>query len=88
MNQPPPFLELMDYSPSTERALCHQQKLCGRGHWRPVEDAELQEHVSRHGPQNWNLIAEKLPGRSGIQKQKGRGGREKKLGFLFCLFAM
>ncbi|XP_074555644.1 transcription factor CSA-like [Curcuma longa] len=65
MNRPPPFLESMDYSPSTERVRCHQQKLCGRGHWNPAEDAKLQEHVSRHGPQNWNLIAEKLQGRSG-----------------------
>ncbi|CAL9098266.1 unnamed protein product [Musa textilis] len=42
-----------------------QHKLCARGHWRPAEDAKLQELVSRYGPQNWNLIAEKLEGRSG-----------------------
>ncbi|KAF8403469.1 hypothetical protein HHK36_011573 [Tetracentron sinense] len=42
-----------------------QSKLCSRGHWRPAEDAKLQELVSYHGPQNWNLIAEKLEGRSG-----------------------
>ncbi|XP_074589446.1 uncharacterized protein LOC141845281 [Curcuma longa] len=42
-----------------------QQKLCVRGHWRPAEDAKLKELVSRYGPQNWNLIAEKLEGRSG-----------------------
>ncbi|XP_074576184.1 uncharacterized protein LOC141832607 [Curcuma longa] len=42
-----------------------QQKLCARGHWRPAEDAKLKELVSKHGPQNWNLIAEKLEGRSG-----------------------
>ncbi|KAG0487866.1 hypothetical protein HPP92_006677 [Vanilla planifolia] len=40
-------------------------KLCARGHWRPVEDARLRELVAQYGPQNWNLIAEKLDGRSG-----------------------
>ncbi|OAY64133.1 Transcription factor MYB44 [Ananas comosus] len=40
-------------------------KLCCRGHWRPVEDAKLRELVSQFGPQNWNLIAENLQGRSG-----------------------
>ncbi|KAK1317453.1 Transcription factor MYB44 [Acorus calamus] len=40
-------------------------KLCARGHWRPAEDAKLKELVSQYGPQNWNLIAEKLEGRSG-----------------------
>ncbi|EPS73948.1 hypothetical protein M569_00806 [Genlisea aurea] len=42
-----------------------QSKLCSRGHWRPVEDLKLKELVSIYGPQNWNLIAEKLEGRSG-----------------------
>ncbi|CAL9123210.1 unnamed protein product [Musa textilis] len=42
-----------------------QQRLCARGHWRPDEDAKLKDLVSQHGPQNWNLIAEKLEGRSG-----------------------
>ncbi|XP_065040994.1 transcription factor CSA-like [Musa acuminata AAA Group] len=42
-----------------------QQKLCVRGHWRPAEDAKLKELVSLYGPQNWNMIAEKLVGRSG-----------------------
>uniref|UniRef100_A0A1D1Z3D8 Transcription factor MYB44 n=1 Tax=Anthurium amnicola TaxID=1678845 RepID=A0A1D1Z3D8_9ARAE len=42
-----------------------QSKLCARGHWRPAEDAKLRELVARYGPQNWNLIAEKLEGRSG-----------------------
>ncbi|PKA66959.1 Transcription factor MYB44 [Apostasia shenzhenica] len=42
-----------------------RSKLCARGHWRPAEDAKLRELVSGHGPQNWNLIAEKLEGRSG-----------------------
>ncbi|XP_020597681.1 transcription factor MYB56-like [Phalaenopsis equestris] len=40
-------------------------KLCVRGHWRPAEDARLKELVAQYGPQNWNLIAEKLDGRSG-----------------------
>lgn len=42
-----------------------QFKLCSRGHWRPAEDAKLKELVSLYGPQNWNLIAQKLEGRSG-----------------------
>ncbi|CAL9170712.1 transcription factor CSA [Musa acuminata AAA Group] len=42
-----------------------QHKLCARGHWRPAEDAKLKELVSQYGPQNWNLIAENLQGRSG-----------------------
>lgn len=42
-----------------------QSKLCARGHWRPAEDSKLRELVSLYGPQNWNLIAEKLEGRSG-----------------------
>ncbi|KAF7809111.1 transcription factor MYB108-like [Senna tora] len=37
-----------------------QSKLCARGHWRPAEDAKLKELVALYGPQNWNLIAEKL----------------------------
>ncbi|KAB2049470.1 hypothetical protein ES319_A13G178900v1 [Gossypium barbadense] len=40
-------------------------KLCSRGHWRPAEDAKLMELVTYYGPQNWNLIAEHLEGRSG-----------------------
>nr|GEU29050.1 homeodomain-like protein [Tanacetum cinerariifolium] len=42
-------------------------RLCGatRGHWKPFEDAKLKELVALYGPQNWNLIAEKLEGRSG-----------------------
>ncbi|KAL3819609.1 hypothetical protein ACJIZ3_005514 [Penstemon smallii] len=40
-------------------------KICARGHWRPDEDAKLKEVVTQFGPQNWNLIAEKLEGRSG-----------------------
>lgn len=45
-----------------------QSKLCARGHWRPAEDAKLKELVAIYGPQNWNLIAEKLEGRSGKKK--------------------
>ncbi|KAJ0247579.1 Transcription factor MYB117 [Hirschfeldia incana] len=40
-------------------------KVLGRGHWRPAEDVKLKELVAIYGPQNWNLIAEKLQGRSG-----------------------
>lgn len=40
-------------------------KLCSRGHWRPHEDGKLKELVAQFGPQNWNLIADKLQGRSG-----------------------
>jgi myb proto-oncogene protein len=40
-------------------------KLCSRGHWRPAEDSKLKELVAEFGPQNWNLIAEHLDGRSG-----------------------
>ncbi|KAE8678200.1 WUSCHEL-related homeobox 11-like [Hibiscus syriacus] len=40
-------------------------KLCSRGHWRSTEDAKLKELVAQQGPQNWNLIAEHLEGRSG-----------------------
>lgn len=40
-------------------------KLCARGHWRPAEDAKLRDLVAQYGPQNWNLIAEHLQGRSG-----------------------
>ncbi|KAJ4707426.1 Myb transcription factor [Melia azedarach] len=42
-----------------------QKKVCSRGHWRPAEDSKLRELVALYGPQNWNLIAEKLQGRSG-----------------------
>lgn len=46
-------------------------KLCARGHWRPAEDAKLKELVTQYGPQNWNLIAENLEGRSGKEKLTG-----------------
>lgn len=42
-----------------------KSNVCGRGHWRPGEDAKLRELVAVFGPQNWNLIADKLEGRSG-----------------------
>ncbi|XP_075512646.1 transcription factor MYB54-like [Primulina tabacum] len=42
-----------------------QPKVCSRGHWRPQEDAKLKDLVAQFGPQNWNIIAEKLEGRSG-----------------------
>lgn len=41
-------------------------RISGRGHWRPAEDSKLKELVELYGPQNWNLIAGKLEGRSGI----------------------
>ncbi|WOH16422.1 hypothetical protein DCAR_0935975 [Daucus carota subsp. sativus] len=44
---------------------CGQSKLCSRGHWRPAEDSKLKDLVALYGPQNWNLIAEQLEGRSG-----------------------
>ncbi|CAL9748650.1 unnamed protein product [Musa acuminata subsp. burmannicoides] len=49
---------------TTHESLQHH-KLCARGHWRPAEDTRLRQLVSQYGPQNWNLIAEKLEGRSG-----------------------
>ncbi|KAH7426815.1 hypothetical protein KP509_10G017900 [Ceratopteris richardii] len=36
-----------------------------RGHWRPAEDEKLKKLVAEFGPQNWNLIADRLQGRSG-----------------------
>ncbi|GAA0156825.1 hypothetical protein LIER_38352 [Lithospermum erythrorhizon] len=39
--------------------------MCTRGHWRPQEDEKLRELVEQDGPNNWNVIAENLPGRSG-----------------------
>ena len=41
-------------------------KTCPRGHWRPAEDEKLRQLVEEYGAQNWNSIAEKLQGRSGI----------------------
>lgn len=53
-----------DDGPKNNGARRHT-KLCARGHWRPAEDTKLKELVAHYGPQNWNLIAENLPGRSG-----------------------
>ncbi|KAK9290213.1 hypothetical protein L1049_008379 [Liquidambar formosana] len=50
---------------SDARKCIGHTKLCARGHWRPAEDAKLKELVAQYGPQNWNLIAEHLEGRSG-----------------------
>ncbi|XP_039123820.1 transcription factor MYB54-like isoform X2 [Dioscorea cayenensis subsp. rotundata] len=44
---------------------CSFTKVSARGHWTPSEDSKLKELVALYGPQNWNLIAEKLEGRSG-----------------------
>ncbi|KAL4586818.1 hypothetical protein LXL04_011462 [Taraxacum kok-saghyz] len=44
---------------------CEELKTSARGHWRPAEDSKLKELVGLYGPQNWNLIAENLQGRSG-----------------------
>lgn len=41
-------------------------KTSPRGHWRPAEDEKLRQLVEEYGAQNWNSIAEKLQGRSGI----------------------
>lgn len=41
-------------------------KACPRGHWKPSEDAKLRQLVEQFGPHNWNSIAEKLQGRSGV----------------------
>lgn len=41
-------------------------KSCPRGHWRPAEDEKLRQLVEQYGAQNWNSIAEKLQGRSGL----------------------
>ncbi|CAH8363920.1 unnamed protein product [Eruca vesicaria subsp. sativa] len=50
-------IERRDYGHSLKASV-------SRGHWRPAEDAKLKELVAVYGPQNWNLIAEKLQGRS------------------------
>lgn len=41
-------------------------RTCPRGHWRPAEDEKLRQLVEQFGPQNWNSIAERLQGRSGL----------------------
>lgn len=57
--------DLKDNQSNEDMDAAVQSKLCPRGHWRPAEDDKLRELVSQYGPQNWNLIAEKLQGRSG-----------------------
>lgn len=52
-------------------------RLAARGHWRPAEDAKLRELVALYGPQNWNLIAEKLDGRSGKSSSMAVGAMPK-----------
>lgn len=46
---------------------------CPRGHWRPAEDEQLRQLVEKYGAQNWNSIAEKLQGRSGMEYQTKTG---------------
>lgn len=36
-----------------------------KGSWSPQEDAALKKLVEQHGPRNWSLISEEIPGRSG-----------------------
>ncbi|XP_076927545.1 uncharacterized protein LOC143591127 [Bidens hawaiensis] len=57
--------EELDLNLGGRMNIIRQTKTCARGHWRPAEDAKLKELVALYGPQNWNLIAEKLEGRSG-----------------------
>lgn len=45
-----------------------EARTCQRGHWRPAEDEKLRQLVQQYGPQNWNSIAEKLKGRSGMYR--------------------
>lgn len=55
------FLSLTSSSPEH----LDESKHSSRGHWRSAEDAKLMNLVMQHGPQNWNMIAENLEGRSG-----------------------
>ncbi|KAK7364904.1 hypothetical protein VNO80_13650 [Phaseolus coccineus] len=57
--------EELEANSSSATGKIRQTKLCARGHWRPIEDDKLKELVAQFGPQNWNSIAEHLPGRSG-----------------------
>lgn len=81
---------LNDENPN-ENAICGketdsgQSKLCARGHWRPSEDTKLKELVALYGPQNWNLIAEKLEGRSGKIVAKNSGKRKSVLSIFVSL---
>ncbi|KAL2903984.1 hypothetical protein RDABS01_002694 [Bienertia sinuspersici] len=54
-----------DSNSNNKMGCSKESKVCARGHWRPAEDSKLKELVAIYGPQNWNLIAEKLQGRSG-----------------------
>ena len=36
-----------------------------KGSWTPQEDANLTKLVEQHGPRNWSLISQGIPGRSG-----------------------
>jgi hypothetical protein len=38
-----------------------------KGAWTAEEDSQLLQLVQVHGPQDWNLIAEHIPGRIGKQ---------------------
>ncbi|XP_012841316.1 PREDICTED: transcription factor MYB44 [Erythranthe guttata] len=38
----------------------NKKSVCGKGHWKPCEDAKLRELVAAYGPHNWNFISEKL----------------------------
>jgi hypothetical protein len=62
-----------------------QGKLCARGHWRPAEDARLKDLVAQYGPQNWNLIAEKLDGRSGKERRTRYSSIRCNAGKSFCV---
>ncbi|XP_031090587.1 transcription factor MYB54-like [Ipomoea triloba] len=62
---PPPGPAALGLEEPEKRTGEQSHRLCARGHWRPHEDSRLRELVAKHGPQNWNLIAEKIPGRSG-----------------------
>ncbi|KAJ0988543.1 hypothetical protein J5N97_006899 [Dioscorea zingiberensis] len=57
--------EGQDGEKNNDSISCGLTKPCARGHWTPAEDSKLKELVAQYGPQNWNLIAEKLEGRSG-----------------------
>lgn len=60
-----------------------RMNLCARGHWRPAEDAKLKQLVVQFGPQNWNLIAEHLEGRSGNSAKILLPGWKKFSGLIF-----
>jgi Myb-like DNA-binding domain len=47
-----------------------------RGHWTPLEDEKLKRLVAEHGAQNWNLLAEKLEGRTGNNEKNNNNFEE------------